>query len=86
MPEDPEAARQMLEDLGRALEVAIIVHDVEGDGPVRVRATVFHGSDAVDVETEGATEAEALIEVAHRAIAIRGADPYWIRRYGFGAG
>lgn len=76
----------MLADLGAALELAIVVQEVEGNGPVVVRATVMHGSDAVDVHVEGATEAEALTELGRRAIAIRGADPYWIRRYGFGAG
>jgi hypothetical protein len=86
VPEDVARARQMLADLGRALELAILVGEVEGDGPVRLAATVIHGSDAVDVEVEAPTEAEALVELARRAIAIRGADPYWIRRYGFGAG
>lgn len=86
MTQDPEAVLRMLAELGRALEVAIVVQDVEGDGPVTVHGTVFHGSDAVEVEVEGATESEALLELGRRAIAIRGADPYWIRRYGFGVG
>ena len=81
-----EAAQQMLAELGRALEVAIVIHDVEGEGPVRVRASIMHGSDAVDVDVDGPTEAAALVELARRAVAIRGADPYWIRRYGFGVG
>ena len=50
--------------LGQALGVAILVHDVEGDGPVILRGTVLHGSDGVDVTVQAASEAEALVELA----------------------
>jgi hypothetical protein len=76
----------MLADLGRALDVAILVDEVAGDGPVTLRATILHGSDAVDVAVEGPTEADALVELGRRVIHIRGADDSWIRRYGLGMG
>jgi hypothetical protein len=85
-PNDVEAAHRMLENLGRALEVAILVQEVDGDGPVRIRAMVMHGSDGVEVEVVGATETDALMEVGRRALRIRGADEAWIRRYGLGMG
>ena len=83
---DVDAARQMLAELGRALEVAILVHDVEGDGPVTLRGTILHGSDGVDVTVEAASETEALVELGRRTLRIRGADEAWIRRYGLGMG
>jgi len=84
---DPaDAARAMLADLGRALDVAILVHDIEGEGPVTLRGAVLYGSDALDVTLEAPSEAEALVELGRRALRFRGADESWIRRYGLGMG
>ena len=81
-----EAARGMLAELGRALDVAILIDELEGDGPVTLRAAILHGSDAVEVAIEAPTEAEALLELGRRVLRIRGADDSWIRRYGLGMG
>jgi hypothetical protein len=81
-----EAARTMLADLGRALDVAIIVDEIEGTGPVTLRGAVMYGSDAIDVKLEAPTEAEALVELGRRALQIRRQDQSWIRRYGLGMG
>ena len=85
-PRTVEAAQRFLADLGRDLDVAILVREIEGDGPVVLHGAVLHGSDGVDITLEAPTEAEALVELGRRAIRLRGADESWIRRYGLGMG
>ena len=76
----------MLEEVGRAVDIAIIVRDVTGIGPVTVAASLIYAHVALDVTVEGETESGALRELAREAIEVRGQDPQWFLRYGLSVG
>ncbi len=85
-PSPHAEAQAMLEEVGRALDTAIIVRDVTGIGPVTVTATLIYGRVSLDVTVEGETESGALRELARKAIGFRGQDQQWFLRYGLGMG
>ncbi|MGH2473978.1 MAG: hypothetical protein ACRDIL_01840, partial [Candidatus Limnocylindrales bacterium] len=60
---DPVVAR-FLAELERRLGMAIIVHSIEGDGPMRIEATLMRDGSSTDVTVEGDYEAEAWDHLA----------------------
>lgn len=80
-----DAAYELIDRVGRALEMTILVRDVLAGEPVRVLGTFIHGRSSVEVAVEGATEAAALAELARKAATFRGRDEQWFLRYGLGA-
>ena len=80
------AARRMLDEIGGALSMAIVIRSVEGLGPVTIEASVIYGRASADFKVSAATESAALREIGRRAITWRGADEQWFLRYGLGAG
>ena len=84
-PVDPVVAR-FLAELERRLGMAIIVHSVEGDGPLRIEATLMRDGSSTDVTVEGEYEAEAWDRLAQASLAWRNSDPQNVRIFGGGGG
>ena len=79
-------ARHLLDVIGEALGMAIVIRDVDGLGPVRIRATLILGRTSTSETVEGPTEAAALRALARRACLVSGRDEQWLMRYGLGMG
>ena len=82
---DPVVAR-FLAELERRLGMAIIVHAIEGDGPMRIEATLMRDGRSTDVSIEGAYEAEAWDRLARAALDWRNSDGLNVPIYGGGGG
>ncbi len=80
---DPVVGR-FLAELERRLGLAIIVHAIEGDGPMRVEATLMLDSRSNHVTVEGRTEAETWDRLAQAALAWRNDDQLNVRIFGGG--
>jgi hypothetical protein len=76
----------MIDEVGEALSMAIVIRSVDGLGPVKIEASVIYGRLAAEINVTAPTEAAALRELARRAVIWRGADQQWLLRYGLGAG
>ncbi len=84
-PVDPVVAR-FLADLERRLGIAIIVHAIEGDGPLRIEATLMRDGSSTELAVEGEYEADAWDRFAQAALAWRNSDPLNVSIYGGGGG
>ncbi len=82
---DPVVAR-FLADLEGRLGIAIIVHAIEGDGALRIEATLMRDGSSTDLMVEGEHEADAWDRLAHAALAWRNSDHLNVSIYGGGGG
>ncbi len=85
-PDATAAAYDLIDRIATSLEMAILVHDVDGEGPVHVRGSFIYGRVNADAQADGATEAAAITELARKAVIFRGRDEQWFLRYGLGPG
>lgn len=82
---DPVVAR-FLAELERRLGMAIIVHSIDGSGPMRVAATLMRDGRSTDVIVEGDDEAEAWDRLAEAALDWRNSDGLNLPIFGGGGG
>lgn len=82
---DPVVA-SFLAELERRLGMAIIVHSIEGAGPMRVEATLMRDGRSTDVTVDGEYEAEAWDRLARAALDWRNSDGLNLPIYGGGGG
>lgn len=80
---DPVVTR-FLGELERRLGMGIVVHSIDGDGPMRVAATLMLDARTTDVTVEGEDEAETWDRLARAALAWKNEDQLNFRIFGGG--
>jgi hypothetical protein len=76
---EAQLAERLAKDLERVLGTGIVLEDleIEGEGPVVIRAACLVDGRSAELRTEGATVLEAMSEVVRIAAETRLSSAFW---------